>query len=812
MLLFQNETLELTYGVYVRKTLKRKLPEDQTVNIPTVPMLKKRRLPSATPQLQAFFSSHLNKPIPPAEKINKPQLDEGVTEKSDKKLLNFPEPCPEKFFEPLKNVSDVPASQSNNHKVSQKDVEQNEQAEKAKNNEEKTSAKQEEKKSAEKRYVFHEHKSAVKNKHESGRVNAPQPIPNKKPDVQCYQMLSIPVDEAMRSKPPTPVESPATVYSPPAKAKRPFVQLSSNQSSEIKPSKSRRKSSAPHHNVSILPAQPRSFAPVSLSQQPLSAPGNFILLGTNPSAKSSLVENHAATVSKPANNRAPVPSNEMSHAQAHRVALDAVRSMGNFSQDFHNAKIAAERRSVAKLSTDKRSAFSFKRPILPKTCSSSISIEKSSNEVPTRNIFQNEKVLYPMTSLSKPQEPQINKSPIFPNNISSQQDLVFKKVAASSTAPEKMGLPAPRKSFLPLYSAPNMANRLPLQPRQPAPGAGPSSSHLRFNLSGGRSKQPPIQPNRSSVWNGKDFNSTEIRAPFVSPTQSHAMAHGAPNTVALLKNSTPKRYPTSSRVPLYPKPPAPHKTLSNTMGVPFTPTSVRSIASSSNQTRNIGSIRGIAPNFADASPQHPVFTNPKPPAPAKINRRFPSFDSINQNHSRANLSPSRAHGLSSGVSGSIYTRSPLGTSSMSRPYLSNKPEAVGRSSGASLSLSRPPSSGNPRSFDRNKRNVLRNPTGVMTPPVGTKSPWSTRQHPFSPVVPPRQDCASIPTSSPPPAHQHFRSYPVSGKIASVSGENSEQPLELTSKSSTVMSHPASMALSDNSDLPLCLVVKKNSGD
>ena len=838
--------------------MKRKALEDHNINV-EVPLQKKRRLPSATPQLQAFFNSHVQKPLPEEKLTPKMQsnnesphlvalaednklsetIDVGERRRSVDDFLsttesaNYAENADQKVHRA--ELSDNSAEIVDDTIQSTKIVTQSKEiAESAVHAETKSKANFE-KKTDETRKKKIE-KVSTNQQFSQDYQSSTQPQQGKKSteNVQFYQMLKIPVDEAVRSKPPTPVESPTnfcgTVAKRAIEPKKPFVQLHSTRDlTDVKSVKNRRKPIIPHHNVHIAPnpapidAQIPKPAIVGTPSNPalvessLPPAGRFILLNP-PHSSSNYKVNQSGSETIKARAITPYSRGGLSHAQAHQRALEAVRNMG-------------------KLQTEKR-PVPLKRPILPKTSNTPHVLNKSitSSTSVTRNIFQNEKVTYPMTSLSKPPARVVGQSRTttvtnngtFIPGPKQSPEFLLKQMAAAATGSDKTNVVSSKSRPPPPYTISNFVS-------YPNPGQGSSTkprSPISVNFSlhvSSNNNNLPTAPNMTSLITSMANQRQTLNPHSVKPRFSEAhmaqrarmsnlgLTHSAPNTIALLKSGRqPNRFPNL----INPRPIAPHpghlkkNNNATTVGAP------RYVTAPNSMNKNISNNPSNRGPGAD-SRKAMYFTSSKSSRIQSVNRELKT---ANQDY-RKHPSLSHLHGIAPGSSGAFCARA-----SVLRP---SKPESIDhRSAPVRPALSSMSSHGipSPRTIrshvlaEKRKSNpVFRRsaPSPPVIPPLGTKSPWSPRGYSLSPVMGHTPEFATSSRhhtgySPPPPAHQHGRQ---KRHIFTSSNEDDEQPLELTAKSRRFSRSPlvtaplgsenASMTSRTDSDQPLCLIVKKH---
>ena len=832
--------MELRYGVYCHKTTKRRAVEDCSVDTTEVAVPKKRRLPSATPQLQAFFNSHVVKP-PPEEKLSSIPQNQPELFADENKFLDSLNPCEissegntsvDKEHSEIHANSETEISETTKQRNLKIDNENN------KNKvEHKVTGIADTKKNEENKKLKNKDKNLTNNKlaaSESGSVASvsSQTQASKKPceNVQFYQMLEIPVDEAVRIKPPTPVESPTNFCDLKVKRnpepKRPFVDLNSVAFPSVKP-KNRRKQELPAHHM-IDPATPRTplahTNPVVSTNQglrsvrPTQPTGRFILL--NPPPLNSSVSMHQ---SEPETKKARTAMSygELSHAQAHKVALDFVRNMG-------------------KLPTEKRPPMP-KRHILPKTSLTSTALPAgkvgSGSVTATSNIFQNEKNTFPITSLSKPtfQNMQQSKGPAFsavqkamgqlPTTGPTPERLLKQMAAAVANSNSDKKSSDSRNHPPPPYTVSSFVSySLPTQ--TPIVSSKTSNSNVVYpGALKGKSNQPIGQSAAHHVFslanqhrsaspqasNGSFFSSNNPRLFSVA---SHSIPRSAADRVTILKHNRPRmRYRRSGPMPSRPRLIAPHPSSKNSQQF-VTPGSFVDPRKIPNAALH-PSVRKMS--VSQSGPGRGTTLDPRRgpfhyqrPASGVLPGRSADFTLANQNR------PLNSPRVSMGFSGTFCHQ---GSAKMApRPHPTNRVTSFKNPTSVAPSYAANPLRGaEKRKFSNPRRSV---PSPPLVIPIGTRSPWSQRGSSILPDSFPNPEFASSSRkkfdSSPPTAHQHGPhrpSYTSSDLSSTASGDDSDQPLELTAKSRRPSTSSAATSQSatspSGSDQPLCLIVKKH---
>ena len=405
-----------------------KAPFTQSAENAIVPAPKKRRLPSATPQLQAFFNSQLN---PRSTKVENPKPTAAV---ADAKVVTAetdlnPNPNPDPDPVPVERESNGSRESTSIDRDTSIPKDSSPQPEMSDSNDKEVTLKNDTTsvpvQSPLPEPASEEEQTVSNIVSESETPSAPlsssssQQTKKQCEPVQCYQMRTIPVSEAVRSKPPTPVET-TPVYH--AKEKRTAESKSSAQSAVnpenygVKAAKNRRKASTPiQHtatNSSPIPkaafiSEKKSIDNVKPTSKisPSAQSGKFILLSSQhpqinvtPSSNpiSSISSSSRPFISKP---------NQMINLHSH-TRVDRSLSPGTSApqslrpnNDQKNLTSAARDVLYQKLSTaqahlraldaarnvmqlaPKRPAPS-KRPILPKTSNSPTFVpQKSTGDI-----------------------------------------------------------------------------------------------------------------------------------------------------------------------------------------------------------------------------------------------------------------------------------------------------------------------------------------------------------------------------------------------------------------------------------------------
>nr|CAB3225832.1 polycomb group protein Psc [Phallusia mammillata] len=945
-----NQILELKYGLFVPKSLKRKRPafwdsvDIASLKTQATPTVKKeatkaKKPISATPQLKAFFNS-LKKSTPKRPKLTiktngelktKPSImdnslavenreDHAKIELLSMVQLTTVEKSPSKSSSDSE-VTPPPMLENASHNASNVLAKSTTDLEKSP----KPAISQSENHSSNKNGTSPQPKRTSPNGSKSQESNGKS---NKSNNVKCYEMLDIPVAEAVRRKPPTPVEVPevaSKIVERPSQVNAlsssfptptttitavndavtdltPFVQRKSpkRDTKEIRPTpgqqprQHRRKPTNPTQYAGNSNTPPVNqdirrqggFAPAIPPSNTRPTNDDYLMLDSNAKSVYETVRinpppkgGQFILLAPPNNNHDPMGNNRplapqpqqqqqrkpptqngsqplrkiepqpprsiqkappngkrpgsqdlsnLSNAAAHRVALDAVRStMGS-----------------VKLQTDRKQAPS-KRPILPKTTSASFSplvvtgmdgIPQFGNTGPTRNIFQNEKVVYPMGNPVSAQ----NQRPVAPSNPipapSRQQQIPNKRPANSSQPPESTGFKnkSPRNNPRPITSntPPFVSNQhvsvngrnhtginsTSTQHRNIAPATSVPGNNKPFIQTPSKLLNPPTAISRTNLLShsyNKPSKSPQMTALTHNRNENNHRRAQEPLQNELLKatlmNQRSGRTGLSPHGKLYvdqrsqalTQPIKPHKTPPSKD--PYQQTTIertKALVQSLAQQSQNPSTSGVGNVARNGHSKHGQHASTHTPSPKPRSQKLP-----------ANMRPSpiEAAKLIYQIKESqrVLKNSSSGTSKAAIPNATKRPHQRARSSSRELP-----------SFP------------VAVPPAGTKSPWSSRGYPApahagrdfseSEYQPPIKKHFS----QPPKAHQSSNS-PHSGSIRSPGTSrlppnqtlsSDMMPLELTSRtrkssqssgssiSSPAPTPPAPPIL--GADQPLCLVMKK----
>ncbi|XP_076819265.1 uncharacterized protein LOC143465031 [Clavelina lepadiformis] len=915
----RSQTIQLSFGIYTKKSLKRKAE-----NAPGgAPVLKKRLLPSATPQLQAFFNSHISpktvKELAKPKTPLKPTLNKSfeIQPKIESKVSSFDSSCSnnnesvkqehktftsqhfEEKVKPVEKSPGLPAvdekpliatikkidDEEDKNSLHQSDCFQksaektvdkeldlpkvtngNLKPDKLDDSEQLTTEVGNEKTfiSLERPYNTSTHSQTLKPKANSFVQIQPKPDAiqrSQKPEnLQCYTMLNIPVDEAVRSKPPTPVEIPVVLTKP----KRPeniqsFVNHHSvNDVMEAnKQVRNRRKPSNPSHFAqNPFPGQDGKIR-IPANQRS----GQFILLAPNSTSESKSDQSKVQVATQR-------NYEQLDDAQAHKVALDAVRNtMGGV------------------LLQGKRPQQQ-KRPILPKTMTHTIA----------QNIKKSAATPAIPSNLQKQLQRTIPSTDIEDlKRLRGQQDLLNQMAAAKLS---RNGLPPPPPYNVSCKASPQ-ANTSSIQ------SFARNNSHPALS-SQSQSAVLPITTNQGA---------TASHAPREMNTAGAAIHHHLPRTLSTNQQSSGRTAVLKPIKNLSSGPTVIHDTISTrTPQRSFSTSQVSPRNQSSNQSSLRNQIASSSFNVTNRnSPNNPMvrhsvgnhsfvrhnLTNQNLVSPCATNhnlQRKISLTSSNvrslerapvaspQKFSRAGLPVQNSIG--SIVSAQKSNRNGIPITGTSQLTLANQNNARGSSIAnhiqgryeSTKETKLRPSSPNaiiqPHNFhdvqgrarhmstnnlktihqtnrpippavktllqqkkpailrhqkhDKKKPNILRKSPvkpsiNIAVPPAGTRSPWSSRMYPLPETVAASEEISAAKKpkhSTPPPAHQHhsinLKHIPNLKSVPNF--VDAEMPLELTAKSPkpapvvpfVVPASASSVApTSQTDDQPLCLVKKKS---
>nr|XP_002129324.1 polycomb group protein Psc [Ciona intestinalis] len=967
--------LHLTYCIFVPRSLKRKPPPQRVTekvdveakSRKTVAKKSSFRKKSATPHLKAFFNSQISPPttekqqrpfLKPISDYRKQDEIESLREAEEQKLIEWAAARDTRaklpLFEKLqlttvqraaaikraalyklanqkkakeKQEYINSAASSSVQKLPQKKLDsQNEQTKlKSTKNEYKVTSQVPKGTNSPRRNIKQGSNEQFPS---TGRWLNKQNNNRTRPTrVKCYSVLNIPVDEAVRSKPPTPVVDPLCPpvvlkrssadpdnEAPPTKMK-PFVQrtannevpmlnLSEHGNNKVAPKqqqfqRNRRKPIHPTHHASAgrtdspgtvllqkidtsktqfstTPTRPISREPDR--QQPgfdtirIQSPNNgkFILLSTEGMERghsqshpaglsmklhSQMQQNRSSNDPRKLDNQGTMlnTANQDSqnksqlqtriNSQAHRAALDAVRNtMGKVL-----------------LQAERPRQMPLKRPILPKGVSKpihtgvgSIPIRLPTNQ--TRNIFQNEQVIYPMnkTVASSAASTSQSKAPIRTQPKPSPKSL-------SNNELEQLKKLREQQDFLNKLTEAAAINQLANRKKSSTDNSpqtsnqSPSTFRIKQHLSSQDNNRgrPPVLQADARVIPSPRFSQPSPAPRFQKPiTQKPFERINSTSTRGRFQNSAPVSSPSLNRnsFPMRPTPQPNSNSHVNKQaqftrlasGVqinsrPQQPSAKTLLLQSRAQDRPVG----ITPAEMQQRRQQ-YKTNPSTSIAnnGRYNQQFgsrpPRFQQQQQQHPlpvprqfmlpKSNTNPrQQTFQLRSSPNASM-NRHPIATNQRTRQVpsiirrsfekMNPRPKSVTPTNRGQIQARSNLHSRQAHVRVRSTSHEVLAPTA--TPPAGTKSPWSSRGYPL-PAVPtahPSEYATQHEIHKPPLAHQQPSSNNFARASTSIKTNalplSDMQPLELTAKKNT---NSTKQTIDDgagqsNSDQPLCLVMKK----